>query len=250
MVESPLKRQGEGIYDRMSGTGAHEVIIETPDHSKQLADLDESQVLGVINTYQERVLDLTKDTRFKYIIIFKNHGASAGASLTHSHSQLIAMPVVPKLVKEELDGSHRYFDFRQRCIFCDILKQDLEDTKRVIAQNEKFISLAPFAPRFPFETWIISRRHFASFKTIDKDELSDLAKILKLTIRKMNLALSNPDYNFIIHTAPTDNPDPDYYHFHLELMPKLTKIAGFEVGSGFYINPTPPEDSAKYLREL
>ncbi len=250
IIESALKRQGEGIYDRMSGTGAHEVIIETSNHNNQLAELNENEIFNVFWTFRERVLDLTKDNRFKYIIIFKNHGASAGASLSHSHSQLIAMPIVPKQVKEELDGAQRYFDFRQRCIFCDILKQELADGKRLICENEKFVALAPFAPRFPFEVWIIARRHFASFNKIEQAELNELAKILKLNLYKMNRALSNPDYNFLIHIAPLDNPEPDYYHFHLELMPKLTKIAGFEVGSGFYINPTPPETSAKYLREI
>lgn len=250
IIESPLKRQGEGIYDRMSGTGAHEVIIETPNHNHQLADLNENEIADVLRTFRERTLDLTKDSRFKYIIVFKNHGASAGASLSHSHSQLIAMPVVPKQVKEELDGSQRYYDFRQRCIFCDILKQELEDTKRLVSQNERFVAIAPFAPRFPFEVWILAQRHFASFNTISESELLELAKLLKLVLVKMNRALSNPDYNFLIHIAPTDNPEPEYYHFHIELMPKLTRIAGFEVGSGFYINPTPPEESAKYLREI
>jgi UDPglucose--hexose-1-phosphate uridylyltransferase len=250
IIESELKRQGEGIYDRMSGTGAHEVIIETPDHNSQLADLDENQIYEVICTYRDRVLDLIKDNRFKYVIVFKNHGVTAGASLSHSHSQLIAMPVVPNQVKEELDGSQRYFDFRQRCIFCDILKQELEDSTRLVTQNEKFVAISPYAPRFPFETWIIARRHFASFAAIDDSELKDLAQILKSTLNRMNRALSKPDYNFLIHIAPSDNPEPDYYHFHLEVMPKLTKIAGFEVGSGFYINPTPPEDAAKYLREV
>ena len=250
IIESPLKRQGEGIYDHMSGTGAHEVIIETPDHSTQLADLAETQIFEVVKTYKERALDLTKDLRFKYILIFKNHGQTAGASLRHTHSQLIAMPVVPKLVKEELDGSQRYFDFRQRCIFCDILKQELEDGRRFIAQNQDFISLAPFAPRFPFETWIIARQHFASFNSLNDDEIKSLAQILRTTLQKMNRALNNPDYNYIVHTAPSDDPEPVFYHFHLELMPKLTQIAGFEVGSGFYINPTPPEAAAKYLREI
>jgi len=250
IIESPLQRKGEGIYDRMSGTGAHEVIIETPNHNQQLADLNENEIYDVFRTFRERTLDLTKDTRFKYIIIFKNHGAGAGASLSHSHSQLIAMPVVPKQVKEELDGAQRYYDFRQRCIFCDIIKQELEDTKRLISQNDNFIAIAPFAPRFPFEVWIISQRHFASFFQINESELKELAKLLKLVLVKMNRALSNPDYNFLIHTAPIDNPELEYYHFHLELMPKLTKIAGFEVGSGFYINPTPPEDAARYLREI
>lgn len=250
IIEAPLKRQGEGIYDRLSGTGAHEVIIETPHHNQQLVDLSEAEIAQIISVYQERTIDLTKDTRFKYIIIFKNHGASAGASLSHSHSQLIAMPVVPKQVKEELDGAQKYYDFRQRCIFCDILKQELEDTKRLIAQNSKFVALAPFAPRFPFEVWIIAQRHFASFSTMEPAEPIELAKILKSVLHKMNLALGEPDYNFLIHVAPTDNPTPDYYHFHLELFPKLTQIAGFEVGSGFYINPTPPEDSAQYLREI
>lgn len=233
----------------MSGTGAHEVIIETTNHNAQLADFEENQIHEVINTYRERVLDLTKDQRFKYIIIFKNHGVSAGASLFHSHSQLIAMPVVPKQVKEELDGSQRYFDFRQRCIFCDILKHELEESRRLVAQNERFVAVAPYAPRFPFEIWIIARRHFASFNTIEDSELRALSQILKLSLNKMNQVLSYPDYNFLIHIAPSDNLEPGYYHFHLELMPKLTKIAGFEVGSGFYINPTPPEDAAKYLRE-
>ncbi len=233
----------------MSGTGAHEVIIETPNHNSQLADLDENQIYEVICTYRDRVIDLTKDTRFKYVIVFKNHGVTAGASLSHTHSQLIAMPVVPKQVKEELDGSQRYFDFRQRCIFCDILKQELDDNTRLVTQNEKFVAIAPYAPRFPFETWIIARRHFASFAFIDDSELKDLSQVLKSTLNRMNRALSYPDYNFLIHIAPADNLEPDYYHFHLEVMPKLTKIAGFEVGSGFYINPTPPEDAAKYLRE-
>lgn len=250
IIESPLQRQGEGIYDRMSGTGAHEVIIETPNHNHRLADLNENEIADVLRTFRERTLDLTKDSRFKYIIVFKNHGASAGASLSHSHSQLIAMPVVPKQVKEELDGSQRYYDFRQRCIFCDIIKQELEDAKRLVSQNEKFVAIAPFAPRFPFEVWIIAQRHFASFNKISESELLELAKLLKLVLVKMNRALSNPDYNFLIHIAPTDNPEPEYYHFHIELMPKLTRIAGFEVGSGFYINPTPPEESAKYLREI
>lgn len=250
IIESGLKRQGEGIYDRMSGTGAHEVIIETPNHNSQLADLDENQICEVICTYRDRVLDLTKDNRFKYVIVFKNHGVTAGASLSHSHSQLIAMPVVPNQVKEELDGSQRYFDFRQRCIFCDILKQELEESTRLVTQNEKFVAISPYAPRFPFETWIIARRHFASFAAIDDSELKDLSQILKSTLNRMNRALSKPDYNFLIHIAPSDNPEPDYYHYHLEVMPKLTKIAGFEVGSGFYINPTPPEDAAKYLREV
>ena len=248
-IEGSLNRQGEGLYDKMSGIGAHEVVIETPDHQKTLATLSPRQIEDVLWAYRDRIIDLKKDRRFKYIMIFKNHGESAGASLEHTHSQLIALPVVPKRVREEIDGAREYFNFRERCIFCDIIRQETESGIRVIADTPAFIAVAPFAPRFPFEIWIMPRVHQSAFEDSQKQEFEQLAVILKDMLMRLDKVLDYPAYNYIIHTSPIPETPNDHYHWHLEIMPKLTKIAGFEWGTGFHINPTPPEESAKFLRE-
>lgn len=248
-IEGSLNRQGEGLYDKMSGIGAHEVVIETPDHQKTLATLSTRQIEDVLWAYRDRIIDLKKDRRFKYIMIFKNHGESAGASLEHTHSQLIALPVVPKRVREETDGAREYFHFRERCIFCDIIRQETESGIRVIADTPAFIAVAPFAPRFPFEIWIMPRVHQSAFEDSQKQEFEQLAVILKDMLMRLDKVLDYPAYNYIIHTSPIPETPNEHYHWHLEIMPKLTKIAGFEWGTGFHINPTPPEESAKFLRE-
>ena len=248
-IEGSLNRQGEGLYDRMSGIGAHEVIIETPDHQKTLAMLSPRQIEDVLWAYRDRILDLKKDRRFKYIMIFKNHGEAAGASLEHTHSQLIALPVVPKRVREETDGARDYFNFKERCIFCDIIRQEAESGIRVIADTPAFIAVAPFAPRFPFEIWIMPRVHQSAFEDSQKQEFEQLAVVLKDMLMRLDKVLDYPAYNYIIHTSPIPESPNEHYHWHLEIMPKLTKIAGFEWGTGFHINPTPPEESAKFLRE-
>ena len=248
-IEGSLNRQGEGLYDKMSGIGAHEVIIETPDHQKTLAMLSPRQIEDVLWAYRDRILDLKKDRRFKYIMIFKNHGEAAGASLEHTHSQLIALPVVPKNVLEETGGARDYFNFKERCIFCDIIRQETESGIRVIADTPTFIAVAPFAPRFPFEIWIMPRVHQSAFEDSQKQEFEQLAVMLKDMLMRLDKVLDYPAYNYIIHTSPIPETPNEHYHWHLEIMPKLTKIAGFEWGTGFHINPTPPEESAKFLRE-
>jgi len=249
-IEGDLNREGVGIFDKMNGVGAHEVIIETPDHESDLVDLDVKQVEDLIWAYRARALDLKKDPRFRYILIFKNQGESAGASLEHSHSQLIATPIVPKRVMEEVEGAGRYYEYKERCIFCDAIKQEIADDERVISQNEAFISLEPFAPRFPFETWILPKKHLPAFETIKKEEIPLLASILLETLRRLAKALNNPPYNYVLHTSPVDDGYAEEYHWHIEIMPKLTRVAGFEWGTGFYINPTTPEDAATYLKEI
>jgi UDPglucose--hexose-1-phosphate uridylyltransferase len=249
-IEGEINRRGEGIYDRMNGIGAHEVIIETPDHDQDLADMDLPGFGEVVNAYQQRMLDLKKDERLRYVMIFKNFGAAAGASLEHSHSQLIATPVVPKRVMEEMDGAKRYFEYRERCIFCDIVVQETKVRKRLISENNSFILTCPFAPRFPFECWILPRNHRSNFDDAAPDELKDLASILKDCLMRLKKALNTPPYNFIIHTVPIIMRGIDFYHYHLEIIPVLTHIAGFEWGTGFYINPTGPEDSAAYLKNI
>lgn len=248
VVEGDLNKRGIGLYDMMNGIGAHEVIIETPDHFLRMSQMTHDHIKKILIAYKERLADLKKDIRFKYIMIFKNYGEEAGASLSHSHSQLIALPVVPKRVNEEMTGAKRYYEYRDRCIYCDIIAQELHSRERVIIDERNFIVVAPFASCSPFETWIIPKRHCSDFLKITDDELNSLSVVLGKILKKIDICLMNPSFNYIIHTSSFDNLDNPYYHWHIEIMPKLTKIAGFEWGTGFYINPTPPEEAAEYLK--
>jgi len=248
-VEGSLDRQGEGLFDRMNGIGAHEVIIESPDHGKTLASMSEAEIERVLWAFRERIADLKRDIRFRYILVFKNHGAAAGATLEHSHSQLIALPIVPDFVREEIDGAKQHFAAKERCVFCDIIRQEVTAGKRIIHENADVVALAPYAPRFPFETWLLPRTHYARFEDTPRQVFESLARMLKTVLMRMNKALESPDYNLIIHNSPFSEAQAnDYYHWHLELMPKLTRTAGFEWGTGFYINPTSPEEAAQVLR--
>lgn len=249
-IEGQLNRQGDGIYDKMNGIGAHEVIIETPDHFKDLADLEIRAIRDVFWIFRERVLDLKKDVRLKYTMIFKNQGMSAGASLEHTHSQLIATPIIPKRVLEEMDGAQKYHNFKERCIFCDMVRQEIKDNVRVVYEEDYFLAIEPYAPRFPFETWILPKNHNSHFEGVSDEKLEHLAVTIKEVLGRVNVALNNPPFNFVIHSAPLQDGPLNYYHWHIEFMPKLTRVAGFEWGTGFYINPTSPEDAAKYLREI
>lgn len=243
-----LGKTGEGMFDKMNGIGAHEVIVETPSHNLSLAKMSQNAVEDVLWSFHMRLNDLKNDSRFKYVLIFKNEGEVAGASLEHSHTQLIALPIVPKLVKEELHAARQHYEFKERCIFCDVINQEIEDGTRVIYENAKYLAIAPFAPRAPFETWILPKGHESMFCPSEKN-FTELADMLQRILKQMDKILDTPPYNFMLHTSPFYDEDNEYYHWHIELMPKLTKIAGFEWGSGFYINPTPPEESAKFMRE-
>lgn len=252
-IEGELEKVGIGIYDKMNGIGAHEVIIESPHHQDTLSTVPEAAFRDVLWSYRERLLDLKKDGRFRYILIFKNHGEAAGASLEHTHSQLIALPIVPQSVEIELQGSQNFYNYRDRCIFCDILRQELEEGERLIVNSPDFLVIAPFAPRFPFETWILPKRHSSTFEEATALEMEDLARVFSKTLKRLDKVLNQPPYNFILHTAPFDGRFPaiyECYHWHFEIMPTLTKVAGFEWGTGFFINPTLPEEAAKFLREV
>jgi UDPglucose--hexose-1-phosphate uridylyltransferase len=248
-VEGGLEREGEGIFDRMNGVGAHEVIIETPDHDKTLASMSETEIERVLYAFRDRILDLKQDRRFRYILIFKNHGAAAGATLEHTHSQLIALPIVPDFVREEIEGAKQHFSVKERCVFCDILRQELAAGQRVILEAADVVALAPYAPRFSFETWLLPRRHGARFEEATRQEYEGLARLLKSVLLRMNRTLESPAYNLIIHSSPFSEETTEYYHWHVELIPKLTRVAGFEWGTGFYINPTSPEEAARVLRD-
>ncbi|MGE0447827.1 MAG: galactose-1-phosphate uridylyltransferase [Vicinamibacterales bacterium] len=248
-VEGTLDRQGEGLFDKMNGIGAHEVIIETPRHDQALATMGEREIEEVLWAARERVHDLKRDRRFRYIIIFKNHGAAAGSSVHHSHSQLVALPIVPREVRDEVDGAKRHFDQKERCVFCDILRQETREGQRLIAENSDVVAVAPYAPRFPFETWLLPRRHQSHFEDTPRHEMGSLARMLGDVLRRMNSMLQSPPYNLLIHSAPVNDPPAEHYHWHVEIIPKLTKVAGFEWATGFYVNPTSPEEAAQVLRE-
>lgn len=257
-IEGELDRKGKGLYDLMNGLGAHEIIIETNRHTANLADLEEKQISKVITCYIERIKDLEKDIRFKYVLVFKNYGWEAGAGkINHTRSQLIATPVNPKRVKEELTGAKQYYDYHERCIFCDLIKEERESQKRVILEIDGFIAIVPFASRFPFEVWILPKKHSCDFIKMDLQERDNLAAILKKILLKLKIGLSDPPYNYVLHTAPFKRAKTGYwksidydYHWHIEIIPRLTKVAGFEWGTGFYICPLAPEESAKFLKEV
>ncbi len=257
-IEDDAIRYGVGMFDVVSGAGAHEVIIETPNHTLSLADLPDESVKDVLMVYRNRIRDLCRDSRLRYILVFKNHRHEAGASLSHTHSQLIATPMVPPAVKVELKVCRDHYLTRERCFICDMLKQETRMGERLIYESNDFVVWSPFASSFPFEMWILPKDHLHDFSQLTDEALATTAPVIKNALKAMKTLLNDPPYNFVLHTAPPPFNRPGYpdhwnsiasdYHWHLEIIPRLTRIAGFEWGAGLYINPTPPEVAAEYLR--
>ena len=248
-TEIQMIREGMGLFDSMAGVGAHEVVIETRDHDCTLAELPVEQIESVLRAWQERIVDLSRDFRLKSLIAFKNHGAPAGATLFHAHSQLIALPFAPETLEAELRAARRHFEEKERCVWCDIVAQETRDKERVVLESEGAVALSPWAARSPFELWILPRAHRSSFESAGESELRAAAEALRTLLRKVDVALEKPAFNLFLHTMPLREPQNDFYHWHLELKPVLTQQAGFEWASGCYINPTPPEEAASFLRQ-
>ncbi len=258
-VEGEVIREGVGLNDSVSGVGAHEVIVECPDSVREMADFSVNELLRVLQAWRARIVDLRRDVRLRYVLIFKNQGSEAGASVTHSHSQLIATPIIPSVVAEELRSARGHYNRKERCLFCDLVHQELELDARVAIETDTFVALNPYASALPFETWILPRRHRHDFALADDTELRGLAVILRDLLRRIRLLLENPPYNLVLHTAPSPHPRPGHpddwstiehdYHWHLELVPRISRRAGFEWGSGYTINPTAPEEAARHLQE-
>lgn len=236
----------DGIYEKISGSGAHEVVIETADHNKELSDLSIEEMQAVLTVFKDRINNLKRLLHIKYVLVFKNHGQPAGASLIHSHSQIIATPMLPKRLEEEIEGITAYHSLHQRCIFCDMIQLEQKENKRIVELNAAFIALTPYSSRFPFEIWIMPVQHQHCYEKIEED-IFFLAHILKATLRKIQVVLNFPSYNFVIHTSPCQEYETKKFHWHIELMPKLTHIAGFERGAGCYINSVLPEMAAEML---
>ncbi len=250
IIEGELDKEGEGLYDKMNGIGAHEVIVETPDHSETITTMPIDRLADLFRSYRDRIVDLGRDPRFKYVMVFKNYGRVAGASLEHSHSQLVALPILPRMIVSELEGSLTYYKYKERCIYCDIIRQELKQDIRIVCQNDLFVTLVPFAPRSPFEMWILPRKHSSTFIRQKETSFVKLAEIFSESMKRLEGCVPDVPYNFVLHGAPLRSELLDHFHWHFEIRPKLTQTAGFEWGSGFYINPLPPEDAAVYLKEV
>jgi len=256
-VEGELHKEAVGLYDKMSGVGAHEVVIETPEANVELEQQPLENIVNVLKAYRSRLADLAKDSRFRYLFAFKNVGLLAGASLKHAHSQIIALPVIPINIREKLDAAKKYYAQKERNLFEDILKGEIKSGERLVFQNAGYGAFCPFASRFSFEVMIMPKQQRANFSACTDHELVLLADILQKVLMAYRVGLERPDYNLILHTAPArasksddwDTMEQDF-RWHIEIFPRLSGVAGFEFGTGFYINPMLPEDSAKFLREV
>lgn len=237
-----------GIYQTMPGIGAHEMVIDAPEHVRGFEHLSPEQVAAVLRMWQERCRALRRLSWIKYIQVFKNVGRAAGASLEHTHSQIIALPLVPDEIRAELAGVAAHVQAKGECSLCAMLRQELEDGSRTVAHGRHVVFFAPFASRFPFELWAVPRVHQDDFALAGEPAVRELAYLLRDVLDRLAGLLGNPPYNLVLHTAPV-NWAYDHYHWHLEVLPRLAVPAGFEFGTGHYINPVAPEAAARYLRE-
>jgi UDPglucose--hexose-1-phosphate uridylyltransferase len=258
-TDQKYSHKGKGLYDVVSGFGTHEVVIETSEHVANMADFSIEQIKYVLEAYKVRMIELQKNKLFQYIVAYKNYGESAGGrNIAHARSHIIATPIQPARVAEMFHGAKKYHREHGKCIYCDLIKQEKEKNERVVFETDHFIAIAPFAARFLFEITILPKEHHADFTGNIEGKEGDLALMLKTMLMKFKVGLDDPAYNYVIHTAPLRHDREgekwktikDDYHWHIELMPKLTQVAGFEKGTGFYINSIPPENTAQYLKEV
>jgi UDPglucose--hexose-1-phosphate uridylyltransferase len=249
----PFERSGHGLYEVCHSYGSHEIIVETPDHIANMADLSLRQIKTVFQTYALRMQAHSKNPFIEYILAYKNYGVAAGSrNIGHSRSQIMAVPVLPMRVEDKTIGAEKYFDYHERCLFCDIVSQELKKQERVVIENDHFVVITPFAARFPFETWVLPKAHHCDFAEGIRGLEDSLAAIMQDLLMRLKIGLNDPAYNYMIQTSPVQKPASykDDYHWHIEVMPRLTRVAGFERGTGFYICPIPPEMTAAFLREV
>lgn len=238
-----------GLHMARNGYGAHEVILESPFHNVDLWEMETSQIERVIEAYRQRLLAFESGESLRHALIFRNHGLQAGTSLIHPHSQLIAAPVLSHQLQTELQGAAAYWEYLGRCVFCALIEDELKSGDRIVLETDHFVVVTAFAGRYPFETWILPKRHTIRFAAMSEEEASDLALVLKETLGRLAGTLGCPSYNYAIHTAPAAEHNVRAYHWHIEIFPRITTLGGFELGSDIYINVVAPEDAANYLRE-
>lgn len=246
-VEGELERRGHGLYDLMNGVGAHELIVESPRHDDSLADLPLSALEDVLHAYQQRMLDLRRDPRLRSVVVFKSAGTATGSPLDHPHSQLLATPTIPPDLQHEILHARSYFEYRERCLFCDILQQEADEGLRMVVESEQVVAIVPFAARTPFETWLLPRHHLASYEHVSAADRRDLARVFKTVLQRMQVLLAGTPIAFVLHSAPFGEVNAPYFHWHIEITPSVAISHFPSDGSGFPVNPLPPEDAARFL---
>ncbi|MCP4631334.1 MAG: galactose-1-phosphate uridylyltransferase [candidate division Zixibacteria bacterium] len=257
-IHGKINRRADLMYDMMDSIGAHEIVVGTPEHIPNMADLSEDQFNKIFSTYKQRFIDLKRDSRLRCAFAYKTYGKRAfEESIPHSHSHIIATPMTPKLIKEQYFGARNYYRYKNRCVYCDFIRQEVEKEKRLIKSNEKFIAIAPFASRFSHEVWILPREHHCDFEDCSEKDIPYFSSLVKDILLRIRTLLDDPPYNFALITGPNRKDRESYwstieedYHWHLEIMPTFTKTGGFEWATGFYINDTTPEKAAARLREI
>ena len=248
-IEGGMEVRAAGLFETRDGLGAHEVIVETPLHDQPLHQLDPDRLWRVLWAWRTRLQDLRRDSRFTSVVIVKNHGRAAGARLDHAHSQLVAYPIVPPGLAEKVQGGSRHFETTARCIFCDVIAEEEQDAGRVICTDAAMLALAPFAARVPFETWLLPRDHAPRFEDASDRALEVLAVMIRKVMAGIDWALERPAYNLVLHSAPLTGEADRAFHWHLEILPRVTRYGGLEWGSGMFRNPVTPEEAARVLRE-
>jgi UDPglucose--hexose-1-phosphate uridylyltransferase len=243
-------RMLQHLRRRIGGFGVHEVIVDSPDHSDCMALLSNAHITNILGVYKDRYNKLSLDQRIVHITIFKNHGLDAGASLAHPHSQLIATPVISSQIRHRLHEALRHYDEVGECMFCHMIEGEIEDQTRIVMKSPHFVALEVFASPTPFCTHIYPHRHMASFGDINPAEMADLAGVLRVLLKKLYVGLDNPDFNFTIRSAPAEYGGARHFHWYLSVIPRLTRVAGFELGSGMFINTVLPESAAEFLRNV
>lgn len=244
-----LQERRMGVFKSFSGVGMHEVFIEFPRHVSNWSEMDVESILRLVKAYKRRISAVQEDKRLVYALVFKNVGALAGASLEHSHSQLIATPMVPKRIREEMDHCEAHYEFNDRCLLCEMVEQELKMAERVVSLSDNFVVIAPYASRFPFELVLLPRSHLSHFEMTPSDVFPELAGMLHHMASMLDRCLGSPPYNLMLHNSPFTVGKLPFFHWHMEIIPRLTHVAGYEWGTGFYINQVMPREAARYLRE-
>ena len=248
--ENEISHNTSGNFRWMDGVGNHEVVIETPRHDLTMATMDAQDVVNILKTYQNRIKTLYEIPYIESVIPFRNHGTRAGASLVHPHSQIIALPIIPKDIMERMNESIRFHEEHRECIFCRVLRSELETGERVVLDTKDYTVFVPYAAFSPFAMWLFPKRHTSSILEVTDEELSEAASVLRQALRKLYFGVNDPDYNFIIRGAPKGYSNSVFFHWYITIVPRLTRTAGFELGSGMFINPSIPEENADYLRKV
>ncbi|MBU0574557.1 MAG: galactose-1-phosphate uridylyltransferase [Candidatus Margulisbacteria bacterium] len=249
--EGNLRRiKSEEFFRYMDGVGEHEVLIEDPKHNATFHNMNQKQIEEIFLAYRERYLALREDPRYEMIIIFKNHGFNAGTSLIHTHSQLVATPVTPSHIRHRLEEAMRYFDDNGECVYCVEAKKEQKVQERIVFETDNFLSFIPFAASSPFEIMVLPKEHVSSFESSPAGKIKELAYVMKQVMMRIHVGLTHPDYNYMIFSSPCHEKDVEYYHWHLKIVPRVASVAGFEMGSGIYINTVIPEKAAQFLRNV